>query len=251
MKQEICKNCGKEVTAIGRKLFCCAECQSNHYNKNQKIKKSKNISFVIITKSCIYCGKEFKTTYKNQIYCSNKCRNRRKYLHKKKIFKKIKKICKNCGIEFETAYNNKIFCNNKCLYKMVIYKNRTCKFCGKKFIGSSGKLFCSNECMHNCNKKTIKCKFCGKDFETILHNKKYCNDECRNSMPKKHTCKFCGKKHYRKGIFCSEECLNNYRKKTVKCKICGKEFESSAIVPKYCSNKCLKKRRCNKNLTNL
>ena len=34
--QKICKHCGKEVTAVGRTLFCCAKCQSIFYTKKQQ-----------------------------------------------------------------------------------------------------------------------------------------------------------------------------------------------------------------------
>ena len=60
----------------------------------------------------------------------------------------------------------------------------------------------------------------------------------------KNTCLYCGKKYYgtygRK--FCSTECIDNYWKITIKCKICDKEFIGRKGI-KYCSKKYSKKRK--------
>jgi len=108
MEQKICKNCGKEVIAEGRNLFCCAGCQSIYYNK---------IKFII--KICKYCGKEFETKNNRKIYCCSKCRykSKNKKLRDKKKENIINVLCAYCGKDFILKRNNQKYCNVMCRRK--------------------------------------------------------------------------------------------------------------------------------------
>lgn len=120
---KICKQCGKEITADGRKLFCSEDCQNIFYGKKE-IKKTKTINISLgEIRQCKYCGKDFVVgAYQNQKYCNPKCK--KKYhksveMEKNKNIRKAQrlsepKICVHCGKEFFNIYVNKQYCSDEC-----------------------------------------------------------------------------------------------------------------------------------------
>lgn len=81
---------------------------------HKRISKLSYKNFVPITKNCLFCGKEFKTTRHDHInkFCSKTCisKNRRMSGIDNIIIK-----CKFCMIEFEVnKYQKKIYCSRKC-----------------------------------------------------------------------------------------------------------------------------------------
>ena len=61
-----CENCGKKLTGQ-RKRFCSDKCQRESF-VNRTIAAHPDI-----TKTCVMCGKEFKTGNKKRLYCSKEC----------------------------------------------------------------------------------------------------------------------------------------------------------------------------------
>lgn len=78
-------------------------------------------------------------------------------------------------------------------YQMVPRTEKTCKFCGKKFLGVNSKVYCSLDCRDDMgekkyaarkkeiHKKAIaagrKCQTCGKSL--YAWSRKFCSDDCR------------------------------------------------------------------------
>ncbi|KKK90226.1 hypothetical protein LCGC14_2725240 [marine sediment metagenome] len=69
-----------------------------------------------IRKACVYCGKEFMTSWKNAKYCSRICANKR---HRKKYNypDKKEKKCIKCEKKFITSLSNQTYCSIKCREK--------------------------------------------------------------------------------------------------------------------------------------
>ncbi len=78
-----------------------------------------------MNKICPACGKEFETTNKFQIICSEECRKnyRKKYLDKAISTLEVgrKEIsnrgCYACGKFFERSFANEKFCSDECRLK--------------------------------------------------------------------------------------------------------------------------------------
>lgn len=128
--------------------------------------------------------------------------------------------CLNCGKELVYGNNRKPkFCDSQCREKWRVNNEvRTCKTCGKEFVGSS-KTYCSDKCKKS---KELTCICCNKTF-LGYSTEKLCSDECREMNHKKQK-----KEYYLK---------NKTEMRT--CKTCGKEFEESKHSTNYsCSLKC-------------
>jgi len=68
-----CKNCGRPVSnegdrSYGRHVFCCRNCARRFYSLSRK-KAPESME-------CSECGKEFKPTRSDSVYCSNVCRQK-------------------------------------------------------------------------------------------------------------------------------------------------------------------------------
>jgi len=73
---------------------------------------------------CKICGKPFKKTTPNKVFCSIDCRKLYPYIPPKE---KVKKICPKCGKEFFAQSNHK-FCSFKCKLQFNEKKLRERKF---------------------------------------------------------------------------------------------------------------------------
>lgn len=157
---------------------------------------------------------------------------------------------------------------------MFLYENaniETCEICGKKFIrrklGEAKKgqrIFCSKDCYYISKQKhvNLECLNCGNNYTDRERNKLYsqfCCDECEHdyydkiesgeiklfSHQGKRTCVNCGKEFYDIrntsvefcSVFCKREFINKSALKTVKCKECGKEFDTYNNS-EFCSTSC-------------
>lgn len=151
-----------------------------------------------------------------------------------------------------------------------------CDFCGSLLerlpdrIKKNKRQFCNINCKAAFqktkdnplrNRKIIKCKYCGKEKEINAYlNQEFCSVQCyakyasENNIGRQKrnfgikTCKHCGKKYevwnYRKkeAKFCSTECYNKYRRTTIICPSCKKEFTFPNWEDrKYCSKECAAK----------
>ena len=150
------------------------------------------------------------------------------------------KICQYCGVEYTPSYSKQKYCSNKCASIVRANKckaNRIvkkCEVCGKEMYlkkSSSHIKYCSRECTYIGRNTQIEkvCEYCGKKYHVIESrdgSAKYCSRECADKALhgiKNCTCSQCGKKFHMKksqkdrydrnlGIFCSQECLNKYKK---------------------------------------
>ena len=125
---------------------------------------------------------------------------------------------------------------------MTELKTRTCKECGKEFIGYENKKYCSQRCYRRANRKASgcipldvprKCPVCGKEFQARSPNHQYCSDECKK---KEEASRYVPKRGARK----------EYKARspvTKTCPICGKEFQTTCSGKIYCSDKCRTQKR--------
>ncbi len=94
-----------------------------------------------------HCGKFFETLTEKRIYCSDKCRPKKKYYIKKQD---LKKVCKFCKVIFRTAYSSKVFCSDSCrlsYYDVGEVFNKECRECGRTFrTRKSFQFYCTNIC---------------------------------------------------------------------------------------------------------
>ncbi len=109
----------------------------------------------IYNRVCPVCGKEFEARRKDQIYCSDKCKDTRNY-QQRKIPKHFDPIpCKQCGKMFTPKSSRNKFCSKKCNnHFFSFYRNRAkplskteCPWCHKIF-ERSGRFqrFCCSKC---------------------------------------------------------------------------------------------------------
>jgi len=165
------------------KKFCTINCNINHHNT---VKKKK-----LKVKNCTICNKEFSSSREEQVYCSNKCRQKNQ--NSKRLKAEVKELnCLNCNKKFLPSQIRQIYCSKECAYKyQQIGKLKTsirhCVHCLKEFYPALGpEKFCSSQCREDRAKviderKIIKkeCKNCSKVFSTKKSFQEFCGPECR------------------------------------------------------------------------
>jgi len=140
------------------------------------------------------------------------------------------RICLNCNHIFKTKFKHTLFCSEKCKreYNRKHYTN-TCITCEEKFVGYRRSKYCSEECRREASarkrslgryeqkrKKKIRiCKYCNKEYTE--GGTKFCSKECREAWYREH------------------------QQRTVVCRICGREFETSSQSTTLCLE-CKKER---------
>lgn len=95
-----CLNCNKEFQADkkehnrGNAKYCSLSCAISHINLNKQM----------VTNICRQCGREFKTSNKNALYCSNICKQRnyrfksKSEVSMKTLYKQLSHLpCQICG----------------------------------------------------------------------------------------------------------------------------------------------------------
>ena len=124
-------------TADGR------ECHKMHYEM------MKDKLYERVTRKCTVCGKEYKTTRKNEAkYCSLKCAAKAR--RESGLDDEIR-ICENCGKEFTiNKYRKTKCCSKKCAAELKKHKQKEfiCVNCGTKFLApvNSSAKYCSDKC---------------------------------------------------------------------------------------------------------
>lgn len=209
-----CKCCGKQFevkpsqSRVRKAEYCSVQC------RNKCIKKGSGHKYKHLILICQECGKEFRTGYDNQKFCSRECTinnipKREKWGQERN---RIKCICQICGKEFEISQhdkNNIKYCSRECSDKSKTIESFSrivdvkCKQCGKEFqLPNNGKggdgelrLYCSRECFSEDRKKgEIKvCLNCGKEFY---------NNICPSELESKKN----------PGLLCSTKCRLEYYK---------------------------------------
>lgn len=211
-----CKQCGKKITE-NVNGFCDDKCQGKYYGE-----KASLVDYGAAV--CGVCGKEFKKKSTNQIYCTDKCRYKKRYNYKPKI---SKLVCKKCGKEFESTNKSIKYCSDECRDKPY---NHICTRCGKEFgsIRADSKI-CSQEC-RKLTRYTKTCEYCGIEYETTNKNKRYCSSQCASNSRRKTHKEFVKElTEVHGGIIVP---LNLYvsSNTSIKCKclLCGREYNKPA-----------------------
>jgi 5-methylcytosine-specific restriction endonuclease McrA len=124
------------------------------------------------------------------------------------------------------------------MWGLIIMKTRICQQCGKEYVrvqGVNGTKYCSLECSikagnHKARPVKRVCAWCGKEYEKHIGDggNKYCSDKCFHEALKDKSLR-----RY------SDICSNNYESRKVKCKWCGKEFNTQYKKSHvFCSIEC-------------
>lgn len=122
-KYYLCQHCGKPFWKPNafRMKYCSTECQRAAYALSHP-KKEKPMP-TVYKRTCPWCGKEFETTLKYQIYCNSTCTYQDTLKTKREQWAEAyvprTYTCKECGTEFTTECGNKhsVFCCNSCSEK--------------------------------------------------------------------------------------------------------------------------------------
>jgi hypothetical protein len=94
-------------------------------------------------KICSHCKKEFKSSPKRRIYCSDQC-----YREYYNISGRLK-ICLHCKKEFKSSPKRRIYCSDQCYreYYNISGRLKICPHCKKEFKSSKKRRsFCSEKC---------------------------------------------------------------------------------------------------------
>ena len=168
------------------------------------------------------------------------------------------RIYKNCGKIFEVPTGKEAYLCRDCATEArrnSVLRERTCKICGKSFMGYPRSFFCP-ECSEKRKKQQQRewkrkkparplgskdiCISCGKEYIVNSGRQRYC-PECAKIKVKENI--RVHKREYReKNIKDYQEAKRATRGKRYVCPICGKEFEKhTARVT--CSQECEKEYR--------
>ena len=99
------------------------------------------------------------------------------------------KVCKYCGKELSPSNFFKSGCQSltaRCKQCHGLGQ-RTCRICGRSFIGKTGQIFCSEACRKTHRPQTFKsCAHCENIFGPVSHlSTRYCSVACKNSGQRK------------------------------------------------------------------
>ena len=203
-----CDICNIEFETINpRKKYCSPECGK----QGAKIRGAKRRGAEII-KDCPICGRQFEIGKDGALtkYCSQDCADEARRIRNRERWREANheklttKTCIDCGQAFETYRDTDVRCGD-CASEFYRYK-----------------LSFSSE-------ERIKvCVVCGKLFTTTRSRIICCSEECGEARHKETK---------------REWDIANYEPappRTVECKNCGKEFETST-TQEYCSDDCKEK----------
>jgi 5-methylcytosine-specific restriction enzyme A len=167
------KNCNNEVTGRVDKVFCCTNHKKYHKRSNgppvSEIQKATKRAYdkeyhyryykakPELSKSCIICSTQFKTSYSFKNTCSKECSHQLKLksgrdYHFYKDGKGVVKACKceKCGAQFKSNHKRK-YCSIECrpnYHPPFIDKvERICEGCTQPYMPKYDKQrFCSCSC---------------------------------------------------------------------------------------------------------
>lgn len=129
--------------------------------------------------NCKICGA---IIHNKRIYCSNKCKEKRRYNDTIYI-----KNCSVCGEEFP-ATKGMTVCSPECSLKAQRKYIKTCPMCKKEFNSRGNGTYCSEVCYRTANSKTkgltvARCEVCSTDFRTsIVDPDLTCSDICDSNL---------------------------------------------------------------------
>jgi len=249
MNLEKCLLCNKPIINTHKatnQKYCSGECR----NIARGLANPKQ------TKKCTYCGKEFKTSVKAQVFCSHECnrlsfnQERRKERRAFSNLQKANKKCPICNSVYTAKWPSQIYCSKTCLKEAMKIKKRKildlktipCQCCGKIFEQVNKKQrFCSLACHRkDANSRrdsrqtkkmglSVKCKRCGKEFLRTYTGQQYCSDDCLRDklnlkrQQRRTICKQLNNHNAeRNSVLHGIRCLKRPFPMDGKCEICGK-----------------------------
>lgn len=216
MIEKECEICGISFEAHSKSQKYCPVCKENPRTLKRQMKRALRESYrrneyaeiQLYEKTCIECGKTFKTSNPNRDCCNATCEIKFKTEHLTCLHCNSNLYKKGIIGNIHTKYN---FCDDKCKqdYKhdQAVKKGhiKICKNCGKEFISMDG-TFCNNDCYHAYLKTHKKpqmprqhkpketyptpktkytCPVCKQDFESIYrHTNDCCSKECNKIFTK-------------------------------------------------------------------
>lgn len=157
--QKICKKCGRLLD-----ISFFDKCKTNidgHEGKCKECRKAERKKYI---RTCLTCGKQFRTSNRNANYCSNKCGAQPR---KQRMIVK----CCICGKEKEIVpsglnHAKRFYCSTECRHKgdSILFKGENsvrysqvtveCEICGKRFKRTKSQVeqyshnYCSKECQY-------------------------------------------------------------------------------------------------------
>lgn len=130
-------------------------------------------------KLCKMCGSEISN---NRIYCSDKCKEKHRYLNT--IYEKK---CIVCSKEFKGT-KGKVVCSSECSLKAQRKNTKVCPICHSEFDSRGNGIYCSEICYRTANNPTkglmvSTCEVCGITFKTLKTAPELtCSDICSTKL---------------------------------------------------------------------
>lgn len=217
LSERHCKGCGVKFAGKKRQLFCDRRCRDNYYNRTKEGRH---------TKTCAYCGEEFKTNEKYQKYCGNSCSSKGAAHHSERIEKQREQGLAIFLQKFQEVYG----CNFEYISGFINCESRIklrCKKCSDvtevnaQFLRRDRKISCSN---------------CAKIEREAYKEKK--NRESEEEKIKRE--ELCIKKQIEREESRRRKKEELQRVKRV-CPSCFREFAPERKRQAYCSNTCKKR----------
>ena len=142
--------------------YCSDRCKRK---RNRELDKNRYI------KNCKECGQEFRTSHKNQKYCSIDCRDKDSWKNKRE---KIK--CKICGDQFLPNKSEQKYCSQQCgseAAAKTMKENGTYDSYTEIENSPINKKYSDEEMI-------VICENCGKEFRKSHYDRdrKYCSRDC-------------------------------------------------------------------------
>lgn len=173
-REKVCRQCGKPLPKY-KTRFCSREC-GVRYNH---IKSGKVQDHGELTKTCVVCGKEFKTWRSRKTTCSDECktyrdnhRNNTKEYNRKAYLKKNPNARRLEDIMLEAKVKKQIVDAERSVKQAerakTLAENRAKREAEKQ---------ARKEYWQNYHEEQI-CANCGKTFISNFPTRKYCSDKC-------------------------------------------------------------------------
>jgi len=86
---------------------------------------------------CFMCGTSMKVRVRDQLYCSNSCRDKQRHLRR---YKPVRKFCRDCGVLLPNGKRT------RCDDCKILRRARFCRVCGDELPTRHHKYFCSSRC---------------------------------------------------------------------------------------------------------
>ena len=111
-----CQGCGSKFEGKGTDRYCTDECREN--TRKMREQSSKEGSMKALPKTCPFCKNVFIPPHrKDQIYCSDTCRDKTKWEKKKRVL--TERICPICEKVFMPTVNKQICCSPECAFRKI------------------------------------------------------------------------------------------------------------------------------------